>query len=223
MKTKIILFFIAFFFTINLKAQTQKGDQLIGGNIGFNTGTGYGDYVINTYRDNFTSKSFSASIGPSYSYFIADKLDLGASLGYTGQKTTYNYIPPSPIDPFTENTVTKFHAFNAGIYLRKYFLFNDKIGVRTGPFVSVQKGRSDNYYTDATQNYFSDDFSYNAGIAAELVFFPNKKLGLAAYLGSLAYSHDDNKQTNYHSRSNNFGFNAVGNNLTVSAFYNLGK
>jgi hypothetical protein len=222
MKTKIILFLIAMISTAALKAQTQKGDQLIGGNIGFSGGNGTGDYPENTYQTNYTNKSFSVSIGPGYSYFISDKLDLGVSLGYNDQKTRYNYLSV-PVQPVVENTVVKFHSFNGSIYLRKYFFFNDKIGIRTGPFVSFQKGRSDNYYTNPVQNYFSDDYSYNAGINADLVFFPSKKLGFAANLGSLAYSHDDDKQSNFHTRTNNFGFNVVGSGLSLSAFYCIGK
>ena len=222
MNKKIILTFIGLFGAIIVNAQTQKGDQLLGGGIGFSTGKGSLNYTDNPYNDNGTFKAHSFSIAPAYSYFIANNIDLGAAVGYTNQKTSYNYIT-GPSVQNQDLIQNRSYTLSASIYLRKYFLFNNKIGIRTGPFAAIQKNHSEQDYIQPVYNFFYHNYSYSAGIDAAVVFFPSKRLGFSANLGSLAYSHDDNKQLNYHSSANSFGLNLLSNGLFVSAFYSFEK
>ena len=78
------------------KAQTEKGSQNLGATFQVSTSTSNSrsfNQVTNSYGDNSKGKATTYGISPNYSYFIADKLDLGASLGYS----TYKRITPMQI------------------------------------------------------------------------------------------------------------------------------
>ncbi|RWY57525.1 hypothetical protein [Mucilaginibacter gilvus] len=85
------------------RAQTQKGNQLLGGSLSLSTASGTNtEYssVPGSAPDVFNDKTHSFSIGPSYSYFLANNLDLGASLEYSSGKQTFalpNVAPPHSI------------------------------------------------------------------------------------------------------------------------------
>jgi len=135
MYKKLLLVVLSCIALQTVKAQTEKGSQSLG--LGFsvatsNTNTSYYNSVSGTYSTNAKGKQTSFSVAPSYSYFIADKLDIGTSLSY-GQSTT-KYNPD--LSTATKSTSK---GFTGSIFLRKYFLYNDKIGIRTGPYFNYEK------------------------------------------------------------------------------------
>lgn len=215
--------------TTFVKAQTQKGNQLLGGNIGFgitNQNTVNNNITNSVYNYSFKSKTTNYSIGPVYSYFIADNLDLGASVNYSQQKTTYNYsVANTTYNVLPDNINTK--NFSAGIYLRKYFLYQHKIGVRTGPSLQYTEYKS-NYQYLGPQSFNDDQIGkqVNAGLILDLVYFPIKKLGLISSIGSLGYTHisNHNNSSSYNEddKINAFGFSLV-SNLNLSIVYCFGK
>src|SRR5579872_6429678 len=75
-------------------AQTEKGTQTLGLDFGANRYTS-NQFIVNTF-DNSTTSVGSAttnfSFGPNYSYFIADKLDIGAALSYQSSAQSYTAI-----------------------------------------------------------------------------------------------------------------------------------
>src|SRR3569833_364677 len=115
-------------------AQTEKGILTLG----LNLGLAYqkdNNSVINSFDNSTTSqnsKMTSFNIGPAYSYFIADKLDLGGVLSFG--TSTENFSPVG-------NNLSKLSANNFGgtVYLRKYFMFQDKIGLRAGPYLGYNR------------------------------------------------------------------------------------
>ena len=131
-KTSFIILALLGAFTVN--AQTQKGNQLLGGSIFFSTSKNTNDYFVNPdYQYNVSNerKFTGFSIGPSYSYFVANNLDLGVNAGYNTSKITYTY-PSGNIN--NQPGEAKTNGYSASVYLRKYYLYNNKIGIRTGPF-----------------------------------------------------------------------------------------
>jgi hypothetical protein len=202
-------------------AQTEKGNQTLGLNLGFSYANGSG-ISINP-SDGSTSntgyKTTTFSIGPAYSYFVADKLDLGASLSYG--TSTSNYPP-------TVNNESKQSSYGLGgtVYLRKYFMFKDKIGIRTGPYVGYEKSDYKSVYTGANALFSEDSKTddYSAGVRMELVYFPSKSLGFSANIASLNYDHSKTDSgTQGNTSSDNVGFGFVNNGLTLSVFYVFGK
>ena len=89
MNKKLTLIILTFITCFTVKAQTQKGNQLLGGSIGFgitNDNSDYVSYNNTSYNYSYKSKDIAFFAGPVYSYFIADNLDLGTSVNYGTEK-----------------------------------------------------------------------------------------------------------------------------------------
>jgi hypothetical protein len=202
-------------------AQTEKGDQTLGVNLGF----GYSksnEFDINS-SDGSTGtsngKTTSFNIGPNYSYFIADKLDLGTSLQYNSAVT--NSTP----DIFNDLMKQVNRYYGASVYLRKYFMYSDKIGIRTGPYVAYYRQDTQNNYNDvnAISDYNSKSDNYEAGVNLDLVYYPSKCLGISASLANLQYIHSKtNNGTQGHSSNDDVNFSYINNGLGFSVFYVFG-
>jgi hypothetical protein len=184
MYKKLLLAFVSIIALQTAKAQTEKGSQMLGASFGVTTSkTNYSNFdpSTNTYINNNNAKITSYSFSPNYSYFIADKLDIGVAVGYSRLKqenNSYNAFPQSQ----TGNT------FYSGVFLRKYFLYENKIGIRTGPNLSYQRsGQKLVFDANSTTAYHST--SFGAGVGLDLVYFPVKRLGLTALLGNINYNH----------------------------------
>ncbi len=218
MKKLSILIASILIIVFNANAQTQKGDQNLGLGFNFNTGSGSYIYVMPIELGTITSTYFAAS--PAYSYFIANNLDLGASVGFgTGTYQT-NYNEPSPSS--TSKQVTD--DYTATLYLRKYFLFNNKIGIRTGPYLLYQYYNSNvvNNPGDPTQNFSNSGKNLQAGISADFVYYPSKRIGLAVNLGGLYYTNQKTYSTSQNSTNSTVDFQFLNTNLMLSAFYVIG-
>ena len=205
-------------------AQTEKGSQTLGLNamFQFNSSNDGNISPVNnssTYNSNST-KSFS--IGPNYSYFIADKVDIGASLSFG--RSTYNYNNSSP-DAVNLLDQT-YYSYGGIIYLRKYFMFADKIGLRAGPYLGYTKSDNKNTYSGSNplNNFDSKTDYYNAGAKLDLVYYPSKKLGVSLSLANLSYSrYKTDTGIQGHSDGENVDFAFVNNGLALSVFYAFGK
>jgi hypothetical protein len=170
------------------KAQNQKGDQNLGISLGFYTNNGNYNYLGSNPSPTtvFTAtNSIGFSTNPNYSYFIANNLDIGTSIGFGSGTSNY--------DDRTDKILTKQVSKNyfGSVYLRKYFLYNNKIGIRTGPYLSYQYSNSNVVNTpDNMVNNNFNSHNYQAGFIADFVYYPASKLGLAVNLGNLAYNNN---------------------------------
>jgi hypothetical protein len=213
MYKKILLVFVSIIAIQTAKAQTEKGSQSLG--LRFGVGTQSSNlrsfnYSTNAYDPNVHGKSTSYSIEPTYSYFIADNLDLGLSVGYSSNTQKYDTEMPSYLREQKSN------SFFTSVYLRKYFLYDNKIGIRTGPRFIYQKSKSSTLY-DEGQKYNYDYNSYTGGVGLDFVYFPLKKLGLMAGLGGADYTHQTNTGESK-GTSNQFSLNFA-NSLILSVNY----
>ena len=225
MRKHFFTFFYLLITTIFAHAQTEKGSQLIGGFLSLTTGKGtttyYGSGAGST-NDISSNKLNTVEVGPSYSYFLASNLDLGGSAGYSSQKETGAFSGEG-------TDLKKQNGYNYAIYLRKYFLYENKVGFRIGPYASYQSMKSfDGNATSAAGPVESRNKNFNAGIGFDFVFFPTRKLGLAATLGSLRYSREiyselEANQLTYEEKDHTFGLNLSNSNLALSVFYSFGK
>ncbi|QJD95545.1 outer membrane beta-barrel protein [Mucilaginibacter robiniae] len=206
------------------QAQTQKGSQLLGGQI--SESTGKGTTIEHDPSDNGATtvskdKMNYFGIGPSYSYFVANNLDLGASVGYTSSTLKNNFSALG-------NDATQQKGFNSGVFLRKYFLYDGKVGFRVGPYVSYQHAKATMNYQN-TQSFNEDTVEnrLNAGIGLDFVYFPARRIGLAASIGSLSYEKVYYKELSggqlmQEQRDHAFGAN-LASNLALSVYYSFGK
>ena len=219
---KLMLLIAAFVFTYQAsQAQTEKGTQTLGVNLGFNYTKNDQNNIdpFNQASSVENSKTYSFDLGPAYSYFIADKLDLGASLQY--QSTVTNSAPN------TYNDITKQvnRNYGASIFLRKYFMYTDKFGLRAGPYINYEKVTMKYDYsgTNAIDNLNSNQDIINGGVGLELVYYPTKHIGVSAAIASLSYEHDKINNGDQGGGSANYlNFDFVNNDLTFSVFYAFG-
>jgi hypothetical protein len=213
MYKKLFLVFVSIIAIQTAKAQTEKGTQSLGLSFGLRTTSSdfkVLDQSTNTYGPATEGKLTSYSIGPNYSYFIADKLDLGLSVGYSSTKQSYNSNQISPQEQ-SDN------AFTSSLYLRKYFLYDNKIGIRTGPRFSYQRMNSKQEYNSSTVNFEIHNNIYTGGVGLDFVYFPVKKLGLTAFLGGADYTHQT--QTGYTEGTYNSFNLSFANSLILSVNY----
>ncbi|MHB8209403.1 hypothetical protein [Mucilaginibacter sp.] len=219
---KLMLLIAAFVFVYQAsQAQTEKGTQTIGANLGF--GYSKNDQLyISTYdqsTSNQNGKTTYFNIGPSYSYFIANNLDLGASLQYQSYVTNYN--------PDTYSSLSKQINRNYGgsIYLRKYFMYANKIGLRAGPYLDYEKQITKYDYSgsNATDSFNGNDDNFSAGVNLDLVYYPSKHLGMSASIANVSYQHTKINNANQGNGSiDNVNFDFINNGLTFSVFYVFG-
>lgn len=218
MYKKLLLAFVSIISINTVKAQTEKGSQMLGASFGFSTTSSNLKALnndVSTYGDNIHGKQTSYNFAPEYSYFIADKLDLGVSVGYGQSKLDYSNNTSMP-------TYQKTHNFTSAIYLRKYFLYDNKIGIRTGPYLNYTNSKQTFLYSDATASYYNTTNDiYTGGIGLDFVYFPIKKLGLAARMGNINYSHQISDGSSK-GTSNSFNLNFI-NSLALSLNYVFGN
>ena len=220
MKKLLVLIIASLFFYQISNAQTEKGSQSLGINLNGSYASQNGD-IISTY-DNSSSSAASTSksfgIGPGYSYFIADKLDISASLDYAYTKTTSAgiYNPP----------VSEEKMYTGTLALRKYFLYQNKIGFRAGPYLSYNNSTNKiNYNAENSVNDFNGSTNnYVAGFALDLIYYPSKHIGISASLLNAEYDHfktNDGSQGNYSGNYESLSF--INSGLSLSVFYIFGS
>ncbi|MDB5087400.1 MAG: hypothetical protein JWR09_1394 [Mucilaginibacter sp.] len=223
---KKFLILIAAFLCINQfsNAQTEKGNQTLGFNVGLQYTRNSDNLFDNTGMANSTSnfKNTNLTLGPLYSYFIADKIDLGASFMLNSYNTSTTYPNVSGANKSHNN------SYNALVYLRKYFLYANKIGVRTGPYAGYLWANQGYQYPadQASNNYSSTGHAYQLGAKLEAVYFPSKHFGVSALLANLDFQHGNNKSVNNtnidKTNSNSVDFSFINNGLGLSLFYVFG-
>jgi len=202
-------------------AQTEQGKQNIGLNLGFTTFSNNNNAVPTPPTggvQNSTNKYTNLNIGPDYSYFIANNLDLGVALSYSHQKqddTNLGYGSSQTND-----------GYGANIYLRKYVLYNNKFGFRTGGRFGYTHNNSKYNYNSGGSvltNTETKTNQYYGGLLFDLVYYPTTKLGFAATLANATYNHSNSDSgTNGTGSSNAFNFNFINSGLGLSVFYAFG-
>jgi hypothetical protein len=220
MKKTIFLIAAFVFAALVSHAQTEKGSQTLGADLRFTSLKATG-IIVNPYDNSSydaNNKSTNFSIGPSYSYFISDKLDLGAALSYSQSTNSY-----PGLNNFEKQS---YHDYGGMIYLRKYFMFQGKIGLRAGPhigyFHDVNRITYDPSNSIYNENIKTDNFE--GGLNLDLVYYPSKHLGFTASLANLNYTHSKSDSgTQGHSDGDYFNASFVNSGLSLSVFYAFGS
>lgn len=220
MKKTIFLIAAFVFAAVVAHAQTEKGSQTLGVDFRFTslktTGININPYDNSSY--DASNKSASFSIGPSYSYFVSDKLDLGAGFSYS--KSTNNY---PAVNNFEKQST---HDYGGMIYLRKYFMFQNKIGLRAGPHVGYFYDTNKITYNPSNAIYDENTKTDNfvGGFNFDLLYYPSKHLGITASLANLNYTHyKSDSGSQGHSDGDYFNASFVNSGLSLSVFYAFGS
>lgn len=223
MKKTLSLFVLAFAGLNIAYAQTEQGTKNLGLNLSYHS-TNQKSFVTN-YLDNLDNEIYSQKqtssnyfIGPSFSYFIANKLEMGVSAIYGYDKYKVDYSNDPKIEQLYTDYEVKQNSYIGTFFLRKYVMFTEQLGLRTGPYISYSYSKT----TSDTGNENSYK-SYIGGIDLGIEYFPIKKLGIAANLADISYHHSkqdlsDSNET----KSNTFGFSLT-NSLNLSLVWVFSK
>jgi hypothetical protein len=200
-------------------AQTEKGKQTLGLNAiytnvssTYNSTDGSGSYTFQT------NKSTTARIGPTYGYFIADGSEIGGSLFYNYGRNSTDYFSVGN----NNSNETKSHSYGITAYYRKYVLYKNTFGFRTGPYATYQRGNQKFTATPGTPGTGNSN-TYAVGGNFDLVYYPFKSLGVASTIANLSYSRTKGSGNgSYTSNDETFNFNFVNNGLYLTLFYTFG-
>jgi len=209
---KLTFLLFAAFSSLTASAQTEKGSQWIGGSLSASHDDRKIVYSTSNPQPNSTRKTSTFNIGPSYSYFLADNLGITASLSYSNSHEDAS-------DEFVLETDYK--AVFGSLALNKYALYDNKIGVRFGPFARYTSGKNRMY------NSRPDDFRANTkqralttGLNLDFVYFPVKRIGMVAGIGSLNYEHIGYEDTGMEFKQNSFSFDIM-SSTNFSLYYSF--
>jgi hypothetical protein len=201
-------------------AQTQKGNQTLGLNVGVNRTTS--NTTVDAYSADNDFKTTGFNAGPTYGYFIADDLELGAAFNF--RKST---LHTSSLDNgITTGQNLDSRGTVASIYLRKYSLNKKKFGFRIAPHVDYSWGHLSNTLGPTSPySYAYSDRTYSAGADFDLVYFPSKRIGLAVNLAGLTYTHtkEYDDAATYKATSNDIKLKLINNELSFTVCYVFGS
>lgn len=189
-------------------AQTEKGTQNVGVSFAIQNSDSKNTSFdgATTTTDKVKFNVYNATV--NYSYFIADKLDIAVFTGYGFQENSRK----NDLSAYTQ----KFTSLFAGVQLRKYILFNDKIGIRTGPSFQYSRDRQTLNLDEESDNVTTTN-SYTGRVGLDFAFYPTKHLGITSNVANISYSHSKSKGYTTGS-SNTFSANLV-NYLNLGFFY----
>ena len=221
---KLTLLLLAALSGLSASAQTEKGKQWIGGSFFANHNKieeSLNNTAVGIMQSNRKQNSFQ--LGPSYTYFVADKLSVSATVAYTHAHNdqTNVYRENSQINNETSETTS--NGYNVNISLDKYFLYDNKVGIRTGPYAqySTSKSKAGGSPNYASSNY--DAKGFGAGFSLNFVYFPTKRIALSAYLGQLSYSKFKYENVNTTNEQTDFGLSFLNNATSFTFAYIFGK
>ncbi|WP_432708077.1 outer membrane beta-barrel protein [Pedobacter sp.] len=185
---KLLLSLVAVFaFAFATQAQTEKGNVLLGGNVGFKTwkATDAAKHDVN-----FT-------IAPKAGYFVGDNVAIGADLGYKSDKSvSLNYLDQSI-------EVSPFGRYYVGLNDRFKFFGQLAVPMAFGK----EKFVDDNGKTGHKLGTYTD---INVNLAPGLAYYPSKKIGIELSVDGIGYNHSTWKDSSDGSKvkSQSFGINA---------------
>jgi hypothetical protein len=206
------------------KAQTEQGNQ----NLGLTTALSVQQSSnLNTDQTSLfisteTSKQTTFNFGPHYSYFIANNLDVGVNFSYESTVNTFTNNDPNVEEP--EKLSSK--NYTGDVFIQKYFLHKNKIGIRVGAYLEYGYENQAILYGAAfpAENSGGDTHYGSIGLRADLVYYPSKHFGLAATLANLQFEHytqGSGIQGSGSGNSANISF--INDGLTLSVFYVFGS
>ncbi|WP_420844113.1 hypothetical protein [Hymenobacter busanensis] len=201
---------------------------MVGGTIGFSSQSTETDF--STTQPDTEVKTTRFNFAPQAGYFLADNLAVGLFANLANQKVT------RPTFDFrgTEFKIEESsRTTQLGPFVRYYHLVGDegKAGF-FGQLAAGYQNRTDEFDTDLPGSYDSKT-SGSGGFAAitpGFVFFPTEKFGLELTLGNLGFQslkqdfESDNPNVKpYTTKTSGFDANFSLRNLSVGAFFYLGK
>lgn len=166
------------------RAQTEKGNFLLGGN-----------YSFNSKKDaEEMPRTNSFTIGPKFGYFIGNNFAIGldASYFYSNRESWVTYTA-GPAGPFRQfNNGLRQQGFNIAPFIRHYidlnikFKFFSNLSVSAGKSTAKSIGES----TTGSNSFKYESESYRASLSPGFAFFPSKRLAIEFSTLLVSYQRD---------------------------------
>ncbi len=185
---KLMLSLVAVFaFAFATTAQTEKGNVLLGGNVGFNTSKATGA----------AKHDVDFSIAPKAGFFVGDNFAVGTGIGYNYDKS----VSRNSLDQDIE--VAPFGRYYVG--LNDNFKFFGQLAV---PMAFGKEKYVDN--SGNTGHKLGTYSDINVNLAPGLAYYPSKKVGIELSVDGIGYNHTTWKNSTDGSKlkSNAFGINS---------------
>ncbi|MCX2476721.1 autotransporter outer membrane beta-barrel domain-containing protein [Pedobacter sp. MC2016-05] len=201
-------------------AQTDKGNTMIGGSIGY----GKNELKPANTTNYGASESTFFNVVPRVGHFFSKNLAIGLGIGYNETKNVSDQFFTIGNTPIVTTSIQRNKSFNVGPFVRYYLDITDKFKFFGQANFDVAFGKI-NQSLSGTGNFdyqsvVSKSTTYNASINPGFAFFPAKKWAVEFSFPLLAYSKqnskgdDDNQNvTAYKSNSFTFGLNTFLPNL----------
>ena len=190
-------------------AQFQKGQKVLGGNIGFTVGK-------SENGDNYTSRQNSFTINPSFAKFTKPNQLCGIGVGYGYSRQKFE----SPVTSQNTNVINQtigVNVFSQRLYnmaKNLYFTLN------TPASVYYMFGNNKIESSNSVNEIKNTGYSINLSLAPGLSYQLNNRWLFDAYLSNLVnigFSHNQSKSSpsNNKTKSNNFGISSSLSNTNL--------
>jgi len=214
---KFLILIAAFLLTIQFSnAQTTAGTQNLGFNLGYYSTKANNLFVNPGYStETYVNRTTDFNIGPSYAWFVADNLDIGGIFFYAS-------FTDSNSGGYTGGFINETNKqWGATAFIRKYFLYQNKIGFRTGLYVGYDREalNTTNVPSQSVYNQNTSTNNYSTALRFDIVYYPLKHFGIAAILANVSYnSYRSNNVTEGATSGNSINANFT-NGLALSMVY----
>lgn len=171
-------------FAFTTQAQTEKGNVMLGGNVGFST----------SKTDGAAKSDVNFSIVPSVGYFVSDNFAIGTGVGYTSSKQVSNK--------------TLNEAFEVAPFGRYYVNLSDQFKFFGQLSVPMAFGNNKLVDNDGeTGDKYASTTNIGVTVAPGFAFFPTKRIGIEVSMNGLGYNNlkVKNEVTGNEVESNSFG------------------
>jgi hypothetical protein len=180
-------------------AQFERGQLFVGGSLA-------GSSVATNYTGYTKEVTTSLTLLPSIGFFLNSKVALGIGLGYTASWDSFN----EPISPLN-NTSEHASSFNINSFVRRYIPITNSFYIALQGQVSFM--RTSPVYSQL------ESYSVGANVSPIFIFFPSRKWGIEAGVGSLGYTY--NRTLPNIASTNTFSFSS--GTFSLGLAYYFGK
>ncbi|HIX55256.1 MAG TPA: outer membrane beta-barrel protein [Candidatus Sphingobacterium stercoripullorum] len=196
MKKVLLTLSLAFGIFCVSQAQTQQGDVLLGGQVGFST----------TNIKDSDNKAHSFQIAPQFGYFVSDNLVLGAGVGYAWEK-----------DEQSKDDYSTSDLIGVAPFARNYYGYGD---VKFYSQLTVPMAWGNNKVDGEKVNSIAN---YGVELAPGIAYFPTSRIGIDFKVRGLYFNSSTSKdaETGDKTTANAFGLDASSFNPTVGVSFHF--
>ena len=201
-------------------SQTEKGKMFIGGQISL---SGSSNSRLDTLFGS-SSNSVAFTFAPSFGYFIANNVAIGATVMFGTSNSTQNFINQGAGGIPSSKLTDKSTSLNLGFggFACYYINITDKLKAYFNGGINYTNSTSKytNIYSNYPGNSSIDQPQINTislAVTPGLIYFITPKIGIETSFGNMSYSYSSSKDKslsypNYNNSSN------YGINLNLAAF-----